>query len=141
VSLSFYKKGQGYYTRLCTALAGGLLAGLGCLALREKLSGITPGAIITASVKPWFQDGIPLVIFAVLGWLIFKLVNMVKFADFLIATEGEMKKVSWSSKKEIVTSTKVVIFTVIVMALLLAAVDFGFYQLFAWIGVIKEVAK
>ncbi len=41
----------------------------------------------------------------------------------MIATEGEMKKVSWSSKKEIIGSTKVVIVTLLLMGLVLFLVD------------------
>ncbi|MCP4709719.1 MAG: preprotein translocase subunit SecE [Planctomycetes bacterium] len=55
----------------------------------------------------------------------------------MIATEGEMKKVSWSSRKEIMSSTLVVIITVAIMALLLMAVDLGFSYLFYEIGVLK----
>ena len=137
MALEFYKKGQGYYTRLGTAIGAGVLTVLGCWSLYDKLSGITTGNIVTTNVKVWIQTGIPAVLFVVLGWLIFKAVNVPRYADFMIATEGEMKKVSWSTKKEIVTSTKVVIFTVIILAVLLAVVDFGFAKLFAWIGVLK----
>ena len=34
----------------------------------------------------------------VLGWLIFRLVQFPPFAEFLIATEAEMNKVSWTSR-------------------------------------------
>jgi len=51
-------------------------------------------------------------------------------ADFLILAEGEMKKVSWSSKKEIVVSTIVVISVVVIMAVLLGFVDLFFSWFF-----------
>lgn len=140
MGLSFYKKGQGYYTRMGTALGGGILAALGCRALYYKLSGIETGETITAAAKTWIQAGVPVVVFAGLGFLIFKIVNSVRCADFMIATEGEMKKVSWSTRKEIIGSTKVVIITVIIMALLLAAVDMGFRSFFEMIGVLKVAA-
>ena len=141
MSLKFYKKGQGYYTRLCTALGGALLSVLGCWSLYNKLGGITPGDIITSSVKRWLQAGIPLILFGILSWLIFKVVNIPRFADFLIGTEGEMKKVSWSSKKEIISSTKVVVITVFLLAIILATVDVGFAKLFNWIGVLKVIPE
>jgi preprotein translocase subunit SecE len=137
MSWEIYKKSQGYYTRVGTVIGAGLLAALGCYALYSKLDGIIPGKTITPVVKAWIQAGVPAVLFGVLGWAIFKAVNMPKWADFMIATEGEMKKVSWSSKKEIVTSTKVVILTVIVMAILLTLVDVGFTWVFTKIGVLQ----
>ena len=51
-------------------------------------------------------------------------------ADFLIAAEGELKKVNWSSRKEIAVSTFVVIIVVLLMAALLGATDFVFQLVF-----------
>ncbi|MCH7993750.1 MAG: preprotein translocase subunit SecE [Planctomycetes bacterium] len=55
----------------------------------------------------------------------------------MIATEGEMKKVSWSSKEEVIGSTKVVIMFTFMLALFLFVVDMVFQQVFKWIGVLK----
>jgi len=49
--------------------------------------------------------------------------NMAKAADFLIATESEMKKVSWSSKAELIGSTMVVIVTVVLLAVFIYVAD------------------
>jgi preprotein translocase subunit SecE len=136
MALQFYKKGQGYYTRMGTALGGALIAALGCYALYNKLGGLSTDRFGPVA-KAWMQAGIPVVLFAVLSWLIFKLINKPRFADFLIATEGEMKKVSWSTKKEIIASTKVVVIAVFLLAVLLAVVDMGFGFLFEAIGVLK----
>ncbi|MCD6365227.1 MAG: preprotein translocase subunit SecE [Planctomycetes bacterium] len=65
----------------------------------------------------------------------FWLVNRPKTADFLIATESEMKKVSWSSKEEIIGSTKVVIVFTFIMAVILYAVDVLFAFIFSEMGV------
>jgi len=138
--LKFYKKGQGYYTRMGTALGGALISALGCYSLYSKLGGIS-AQWLGESTRDWIQSGIPVVVFALLCWAIFKLVNNPRFADFLIATEGEMKKVSWTSKKEIITSTKVVIITVFILAVVLAVVDLGFSELFSWVGVLKVIPK
>lgn len=59
-------------------------------------------------------------------------------SDFMIATEGEMKKVSWSSKREIIGSTKVVILFTFLMALFLFLIDNVFITLFQWIGILKR---
>ena len=47
--------------------------------------------------------------------------------DFLIATEGEMKKVNWSSRKEIRGSTIVVIGLTIIIAVIISVMDFLIY--------------
>ena len=134
MALEFYKRGQGYYTRLGTAIGTGVLLVLGCWALYNRLDGITTGSIVTASVKTWIQVGVPTAVFLGCAYVIFRALNVPRYADFMIATEGEMKKVSWSTKKEIVTSTKVVIFTVILVAVLLAVVDMFFARILTWIG-------
>jgi len=134
MKLEFYKKGQGYYIRLGTALAVTVLAVLACASLYQKMTGLQ---LEDKNLQRWIQAGVPALVFAVLGWLIFKIVNMPKFADFLIATEGEMKKVSWSTRKEITSSTIVVIVTVFILAALLTVVDFGFHWFFVKIGALK----
>ncbi len=137
MKLQFYKKGQGYYTRLCTAVGCGILAALACYSLWNKLDAIAPGETVSEATKTWLRTGIPAALFLILAWVIFKGVNSIKFADFLIATEGEMKKVSWSTRKEIVASTKIVIISVFLMAIILASVDFGFAWLFNKMGILK----
>ncbi len=51
----------------------------------------------------------------------------------MVAAEGEMKKVSWSSRKEIAVSTFIVIMVVILMAVLLGVTDLGFKMFFTWL--------
>jgi len=121
-----YKKGQGRYARIITFVAGIALGIGGAVVLSEKLGAYAPPAI---------QYGVPSLLVAALGVLMFWMVNRPNSADFLIATEGEMKKVSWSSRKEIIGSTKVVIVTLFIMATILAAVDVGFAVLFRVLGV------
>ena len=104
-----------------------VLAGLaGAAALSGKLGAYAP---------PYIQFGVPALLMVALGLFAFWMVNRPKSADFLIATEGEMKKVSWSSKKEIIGSTKVVIIAVFMMAALLYVVDALFALLFRAMGV------
>ena len=119
MALQIYKKGQGFYTRSGTALGTGILAALGCWSLYQKLEGITG---MKTEVRMLVQA------------VIYKILNKHQVADFMIATEGEMKKVSWSTRKEIITSTKVVILTVIFMAMMLFIVDFSFRFAFEKMG-------
>ena len=52
-------------------------------------------------------------------WLAFRLVNIPRFADFLIAVEAEMNKVSWPTRAEMFRSSMVVIVSTISSALAL----------------------
>ena len=124
--LEIYKRGQGRYSRVITFVAVMVIALGGAAALSDKLS---------AYVAPMIQYGVPALVLVVLGLFMFWMVNRPKSADFLIATEGEMKKVAWSSKKEIIGSTKVVIVATFMMAGILYAVDTLFAVLFREIGV------
>jgi len=76
---------------------------------------------------------IPAGIFVVLAVLVYWLVNKPSIADFMVAAEGEMKKVSWSSKREIAVSTFIVILVVALMATLLWATDLTFRTFFIWL--------
>lgn len=57
--------------------------------------------------------------------------------DFLVATDGEMKKVNWSTRKEIIGSTQVVIVAAVLIAAVLFVIDLAFSNLFKLIGVLE----
>jgi len=122
MAFDIFKRGQGKYTRLCTAFGGAMIVGLGCFQLYKKLQATDLGL--------WLETMIPAGLFVVLGLFIFWLVNRPSIADFMIAAEGELKKVSWSSRKEIAVSTFIVIAVVIIMAVLLGVADVGFEVFF-----------
>jgi preprotein translocase SecE subunit len=73
---------------------------------------------------------VPAGVCAVFAAVIYWLSNKPAIADFLIAAEGEIKKVSWSSRKEIVNSTLIVFSVVSIMATGLGLVDLGFRMFF-----------
>jgi preprotein translocase subunit SecE len=125
LKFDIYKRGQGKYTRLCSAFGLGLMAALGCLKLYHLLR--------AAELGLWIETMLPAAIFVVLAVLIFLMVNKAAVANFMIAAEGELKKVSWSSRREIVVSTVVVISVVILMAILLGITDLGFQLFFSWL--------
>ena len=131
MNFSIYKSGQGKNTRLCSAIAGAVLAGLGCYRLYRELESATWGLSNKASM--WIATMVPVVLFVALAFLIFWIMNKVSVADFMISAEGEMKKVSWSSRQEIQASTTVVIMVVIIMAMLLGAADYFFTIFFKWL--------
>lgn len=67
----------------------------------------------------------------------FWIMNKANVVDFLIATDAEMRKVNWPTRKEIIGSTWIVICGTILMALLLWVVDIAFAYLFQAIGVLE----
>ena len=131
MAFEIYKRGQGKYTRLCTAFGVAVVVGLGCLQLYNKLEAVEWGSSQRAAL--WIATMVPAGLFVILGLLIFWLINKPSVADFMIAAEGEMKKVSWSSRKEIAVSTFIVIMVVIVMAVVLSVTDLSFRVFFNWL--------
>lgn len=78
---------------------------------------------------------IPGLILAAGLWLGYRLVNLPTFADFLIAVEAEMNKVSWPSRTELVRSSTVVIILIFGLTLTLFAYDT------IWQALLKYVLK
>lgn len=60
-----------------------------------------------------------------------------KSVDFLIATDGEMKKVNWSTRREIINNTQVVVVAAFLIAAILFGIDIVFKQFFSFIGVLE----
>ncbi len=130
-----YKPGQGFYTRIGTAIGIGILA-VGGAAWLFSLTGqmMDRGASYFLPVQYSVSVGFLLIVGLLTYWIVG--LNS-KANDFFIATEGEMKKVNWSTRREIIKSTQVVIITVILLATLLFVVDLIFMSVFYAIGVIK----
>jgi len=140
----FYKPNQGQRVRRLTILGLLVIFGTGIWTLIEHN---TLGATIEV---PW-KVRIPFLYFnnlqsyahllpnvTVLGpvllgaaalWISWRAVNFPMFADFLIATEAEMNKVSWTTRKKLVQDTIVVLTTVVLFTLFLLAVD----QTWGWV--------
>jgi preprotein translocase subunit SecE len=122
-----HKPLQGRLARLWTATALGVVLGVGVWRLSETL----------IDFEPPTRFGIPALIGAVLGWLIFRLVQYPPFVEFLIATEAEMNKVSWTSRAELYRATVVVLATVLIVAVYLFGVDTVWSWLLTQIGVLR----
>ena len=127
MKLAIYKRGQGKYTRLCSGFGWGILVALGCLTLYRQLAVIE---MDNEQAEMWVRTMVPVGLFAILGSVIFWLLNRPSLANFMIDAEGEMKKVSWSSRKEIMVSTSIVIVVVFLMATFLSVVDLAFNMFF-----------
>ncbi len=123
----FYKPMQGWYARLYTGLALGLIVVAGAYQISQA----------SLEYSPLWRFGLPLIFAAVGLWVILRVVHFPPFADFLIATEAEMNKVSWTTKDDLVRATTVVLTTVVLMALFLFVVDRLWTFILQVIGVLK----
>ena len=134
MAIGIYKQGQGYWTRLMSAISGGtiLLMGVGWLAQQITTMGLGQKTIYVQGITA-------AIVIAVLGWFLYYLIYVKpKVGDFLIATEGEMKKVNWSTKREILGSTWVVIGLTLLIAVIIFALDYLiFTPFFRWCNVLE----
>jgi preprotein translocase SecE subunit len=131
-----YKKGQGYWTRLMSAIAFGTIVLMGALWVKDIL------AVVQVSFPvAYLQAAAAVAVIAVFGLIGFYLIGRKPaVVDFMIATEGEMKKVNWSSRREILGSTWVVIGLTIFIAAFCFSADFVFQQIFMFIDVLESTS-
>lgn len=125
-SAQVYKPLQGRWARLYTGLGLGLIVLLGLYQLYEQLTGRVVTMALTVSI-----------VGGVLGWIIVRILNYPPFVEFLIATEAEMNKVSWTSKEDLKRSTIVVLCTVLFMTVFLFGVDWLWSNLLKVLHVIQ----
>jgi len=122
-----YKPTQGRIVRQLTALAVFIVAGLGCWRLYTFLPSLMSNAVVARSIAG--------VLLAAGVWFGIRLVNWPRFADFLIAVEAEMNKVTWPSKDELIRASIVVIFTIFFLAVTLFLFDILWQFIFSVLGV------
>jgi preprotein translocase SecE subunit len=129
-----YKSGQGYWVRLMSAIGYGVVVALGLIWLWKQMETVDFG--IETTYAQVIAILVSAGIFGLLGyWLIGSKPGSV---DFMIATEGEMKKVNWSTKAELTRSTIAVIGLTIFVALFCWGVDVVFAMLFRSVGVLEN---
>jgi preprotein translocase SecE subunit len=141
---SLYKPGQGYWTRMGTAGGVALLTALLANFLYQTLKNqtnldwyINARGVAEAGFPKikLMITGVFVLIAAAIAWYF---MNKPRVVDFLIATESEMKKVNWTSKRKLWGSTKVVIIFMFLIAFFLAFVDLFFAYLFFFIKVLHK---
>ena len=126
--VGLYKRTQGRVTRQVTfaVVAVALVAGLWGLSQTQML--IDGG--------PMVQYGVPGILLLAGFWVAYRLVNVPGFADFLIAVEAEMNKVSWPTRTELYRSSIVVLVTIFALAFVLFGFDFFWSSFFSWLGIL-----
>jgi preprotein translocase SecE subunit len=125
-----YKRSLGLRVRRLTILGILIVGASGVYTIRPD-TGMLPDAITLTmpfDIKPItvLADAryvIPLVLLLLTLWVAWRAVNVPNFAEFLIATEAEMNKVSWSTRKRLMQDTVVVLLTTLIMTLFLLVVD------------------
>ncbi|MEM1062413.1 MAG: preprotein translocase subunit SecE [Planctomycetota bacterium] len=128
LSAGLYKKNQGKLTRQLTAGTAVAVIGAGCYLLSQ-------GTL--ADEAAGVRIGVPLAIVAIGAWAAFRLVNHPPFADFLVAVEAEMDKVSWPAKTELYRATTVVIAVMFLLAGVLFLFDQIWQFFFRLIGILN----
>ena len=125
---SLYKPNQGQIVRRLTTLGIAIVVTLACWSLYSTLR----GAMEPNSPAIW---AIPVAALAAGLWFSFRVSNWPRFADFLIAVEAEMNKVTWPSKGELKRASFVVIFTIAFLAISLFLFDVFWQFVFSQIGI------
>ncbi len=118
-----YKRNQGRIIRQLTFAALLVAIALGVWRLSE------------VAHSSGMKYGVPFTVLIVGTWIIYRLVNLPRFADFLIGVEAEMTKVSWPTRHQLVRSSIVVILTIVGFALLLWFYDTVWHTLLQWLHV------
>jgi preprotein translocase subunit SecE len=101
---SQYKRSQGKVARQLTFGAMAVAVAVGAWKIN------------TVSATPVGQYVVPLVVLAGGLWASFRIVNIPRFADFLISVEAEMNKVQWPGRSELWRASMVVIIVIFFLA-------------------------
>jgi len=125
-----YKRTQGKIARQATLIAMWVLISIAAYQLYQQLEAYA------TMVRYQIHLLLPIALVVVGFWVAYRLINWPTFADFLIAVEAEMNKVTWPSKAELWRSVVVVIALIFILALLLFAFDLLWITLFKTIGLI-----
>ncbi len=127
-----YKKTQGLKLRRYTLLGLLIIFGSGVYTYAISSRSIVGSGDWSLSIPFWgksfvflteVQYAVPVILAVLTAWFAWRVVNVPNFADFLIATEAEMNKVSWSTRKRLTQDTIVVLVTVALLTMFLLVVD------------------
>lgn len=143
-----YKKTQGLKVRRATLLGILTIVGCGIYSLLNHHT-LEFGLPDRNNWVLWLPGGTGLIllpdvrftvpILLTLGslWFAYRVVNYPAFADFLIATEAEINKVSWTTRRKLVQDTIVVLTTVVLMTAFIFFVDIAWGWGLSKIGVLQ----
>jgi len=125
--LNLYKRSQGRFARQVTFAVLAVIVALGAWRLNVWLEGRADAA------DRQLEYVVPLGVLVLGWWIIFRLVQLPKFADFLISVEGEMNKVTWPKQGELIRASLVVMAVIFLLAALLYFYDLIWKGVFGWL--------
>ena len=120
MAIGVYKPGQGYWTRVGTAVGIAIFGLTGALWVWGELETLRIGDLEPVIVQA-SAAGVIILLTALLAYYLVGLKP--KTNEFLISVDQEMKKVNWSSRREIVGSTWVVIIIAASLAVIIYTID------------------
>jgi len=129
--IGLYKRSQGKVARQVTFAAAAIVVALGAYRMMDWLKVMLD--------YPMAAYAIAAAVLFVGCWIAYRVVNYPQFADFLIAVEAEMAKVSWPTRAELVRSSIVVIIVIFALAVILFSYDIFWNSLFTKLGILQEV--
>ena len=127
---AIHRRGQGKWTRLGTAGVSVVLILGAAYFIANEVKSNAHWSVQTAYI-------VACSFVVVMSGLAFYLQNKPSNVLFLIDTDSEMQKVNWTTRKELIGSTKIVIGFMMIMALGLFVVDIIFGYFFFLIKVLK----
>lgn len=133
--LGVYKRNQGRIVRQVTFAVIFLVLVLAAWSLFATFNGA--GSSSWVRQLSGIEYVVPGLLLLVGTWSAYRLVNYPQFADFLIAVEAEMNKVSWPSRTELIRSSLVVIFMMFFLAIVLFGFDLVWLRMFQFLGVVR----
>ena len=125
-AFGIYKRNQGRICRQVTFAAIAITMALGFYRLSLELIDYGLG----------IQYVIPGILFLLGLWVAFRIVNVPAFADFMIAVEAEMNKVTWPTRPELFRGSGVVLITIICLSGVLFFFDFFWKFIFTKTGIL-----
>jgi len=121
---SRYKRSQGRIARQVTFFAILATVVIGVWQLSAGSTGDLFARFMTVEKARIVAQYVVPSLLAVLGaWAAFRIVNIPRFADFLISVEAEMNKVSWPSRAELFRASMVVIVVIFMLTAILFTYD------------------
>jgi preprotein translocase subunit SecE len=126
IQIGVYKRSQGRIARQVTFAALAVTIALGLMRLSS----------IMAGKGPEYQYALPGVLLAVGLWISYRVMNVPAFADFLIAVEAEMNKVSWPTRSELFRASAVVLIMIFALGFIIFGFDLVWKILFRVLGIV-----
>ena len=130
-----YKRNQGRIVRQVTCLTIWAAVALACWRFHSVVLEQVSFGDLSDRMVYIIRRGLPFLLLAAGMWFGYRVVNWPKFADFLIAVEAEMHKVSWPTRSELVRASSVVIFVIFFLAMLLFAYDLLWAAIFQFLNI------